>query len=81
MGMRAALERAASPHVLTIEDISGVSVETARVMFSRPGIHVHAYCYGAVDALVLDLLGIVEATPVYASHLLVPQEYAGLLAR
>ncbi|QWT21838.1 RHS repeat-associated core domain-containing protein [Bacillus sp. NP157] len=67
-----ALSMAAAPHKLVIEDISNLTVATARENFRRPGIHVHAYCFSAVDEVLLDMFGIIEATPVYESRLLAP---------
>jgi hypothetical protein len=49
---------------LLIEDIAGITFDEMIEKISRPGIHVHAYCFGAVDNLMLDLLG-ADPVPVY----------------
>ncbi|MET0504056.1 MAG: hypothetical protein ABWZ85_01875 [Luteibacter sp.] len=36
----------------------------------RPGLHVHAYCHGAVDEVLPHTSGIVDAVPAYAVRLL-----------
>lgn len=49
---------------LSVEDIAGISTDDMIEKMSRPGIHVHAYCFGAVDNLVLAVLG-ASPVPVY----------------
>jgi hypothetical protein len=49
---------------LLIEDIGGITFDGMIEKISRPGVHLHAYCYGAVDNLMLDLLG-ADPVPVY----------------
>lgn len=49
---------------LKVEDISGITTDQMIEKMSRPGVHLHAYCYGAVDNLMLDILG-ADPLPVY----------------
>jgi RHS repeat-associated protein len=46
---------------LSIESITDISMDQMIEKMSRPGVHVHAYCFGAVDELVLAVL---DASPV-----------------
>jgi len=46
---------------LRIENIAGITREAMIEKMSRPGVHLHAYCYGAVDDLMLAVL---DAEPV-----------------
>ena len=49
---------------LSVENIAGVSTDEMIEKMSRPGVHVHAYCFGAVDSLMLAVLG-ANPVPVY----------------
>lgn len=46
---------------LSVENIAGISTDEMIEKMSRPGVHVHAYCFGAVDSLMLAVL---DASPV-----------------
>lgn len=69
------LAAAAQPHTLVVEDLANLTVAEARSAFARPGVHVHAYCYAAVDEVLLDMFGVTHAPPVYSSDLLEPVGY------
>lgn len=46
---------------LHVENIADISREAMIEKMARPGVHLHAYCFGAVDDLMLDVL---DADPV-----------------
>jgi RHS repeat-associated protein len=52
---------------LKVEDISGITTQQMIDKMSRPGVHLHAYCFGAVDNLMLDILG-ADPVPVYLPY-------------
>lgn len=52
---------------LSIEDIGGITFDEMIEKISRPGIHLHGYCFGAIDNLMLDLL-CADPVPVYLRH-------------
>ena len=61
------LEHAAGTGVgrrVHIENIAGLSQTQMDAAMRRPGSHVHAYCYSAVDRHVLRILN-VPPVPVY----------------
>jgi RHS repeat-associated protein len=49
---------------LIVEDIGGISATDMIDRSSRPGVHLHGYCFGAVDNLLLDLVG-ADPVPVF----------------
>jgi RHS repeat-associated protein len=49
---------------LHVENIAGISTDDMIEKMSRPGVHVHVYCFGAVDHLLLAVLG-ADPVPVY----------------
>lgn len=46
---------------LSVENIAGISTDEMIEKMSRPGVHLHAYCFGAIDDLMLAVL---DASPV-----------------
>ncbi len=46
------------------EDIFGISTRSMKGRMQRPGFHIHAYCFSAVDSLVTDTLN-VDPIPIY----------------
>ncbi|QWT21836.1 hypothetical protein KPL74_07465 [Bacillus sp. NP157] len=60
---------AAKPHRLIVEDISAMLLDEAQTAFERPGLHIHAYCWGAMDEALLDVFGWKAAAPAYARDL------------
>lgn len=46
------------------EDIAGISESTLRERMRRPGAHVHAFCYSAVDPVVTSQLNM-TSLPIY----------------
>jgi RHS repeat-associated protein len=49
---------------LSVEDIGGITFDDMIDKISRPGHHIHAYCYSAVDSFMLDVLN-AQPVPVY----------------
>lgn len=63
----ATFQRYLPARTLVVENIGGITFDDMIEKISRPGVHLHAYCYGAVDNLMLDLLG-ADPVPVYLKN-------------
>lgn len=61
---RGSLEQAIGDHSLFIEELSVNNPAANLLLWHRPGTHVHAYCFGAVDELLLTMFD-VPPVPVY----------------
>jgi RHS repeat-associated protein len=70
-GNHAMFAAAAAPHSVRIEDIGRMPRALAERYFARPGIHVHAYCYGAVDDVLLRMFN-AEAIDIASMRLMPP---------
>lgn len=61
---RGSLEQAIGDHPLFIEELSVNNPAANLLLWHRPGTHVHACCFGAVDELLLTMFD-VPPIPVY----------------
>lgn len=48
-----------------VVNLSFLTPAEALGYWKRPGVHIHGYCFGAVDELLLTVFGKTEAVPVY----------------
>jgi hypothetical protein len=55
----------ASHHQVLIEDIGAMTLFEAQAAFARPGLHFHAYCWGAMDEALLDTFFQLRAATAY----------------